>query len=226
MPSDDGGAPQVRIVMRPIGSPLPLGFFAFGIGTMLYTGLQLDWIPPDEAPTVAVFLVALVGPLELIAALFAYLGRDAGAATTLALLGATWIAVGSALLGTTEGQTSVAVGFFLLVIAASLLLLLIPSLPAKPYLAAVIALAVARFSLTGVFQMEPSATWAETAAGWLGLPLAAASAYGALALLLEDAQKETILPTARRRAARAAVEEGPEAQTAGLESEAGVRNQL
>jgi len=224
---DDGreNVPPVRIVTRPIGSPLPLGFFAFGVGTLLLTGLQLGWVPMEGTRTIAVMLVAFVGPLEVLAGIIAYLARDAGSATALGILGAAWIGTGSALLATTPAQTSAALGFFLLIIAGVLVLLLIPAIPGKAYLAVVLALAVVRFALTGVYEMD-MASWAREASGWLGVPLAAASAYGGLALLLEDAQKQTILPFARRGAAERAIEGGPEEQIAHIETEAGVRNQL
>ena len=39
---------ETRIVLRPIGNPLPLGFLALAAGTLLVSGLQLGWLqePP------------------------------------------------------------------------------------------------------------------------------------------------------------------------------------
>ena len=37
---------MTRIVLRPVASSLPLGFLAFGVGTILLTALELKWVPP------------------------------------------------------------------------------------------------------------------------------------------------------------------------------------
>lgn len=39
----------VRIILRPIASSLPLGFFAFCGGTMLLTALELKRAPPADS---------------------------------------------------------------------------------------------------------------------------------------------------------------------------------
>ena len=39
---------QTRIVLRPVGSGLPLGFFAFGIGMLLLACSAIGWIPVSE----------------------------------------------------------------------------------------------------------------------------------------------------------------------------------
>ena len=36
--------PRLRIVVRPYGSPIPLGFFAFGIGMFMYAALDVGWV--------------------------------------------------------------------------------------------------------------------------------------------------------------------------------------
>jgi hypothetical protein len=50
--------------------------------------------------------------------------------------------------------------------------------------------------------------------------------YGGLALALEDANQETVLPLFRRGQARGAIEGGLDEQLEGLAREAGVRQQL
>ena len=49
----DGLAPPdiTRIVLRPLASSLPLGFFAFGVGSVLLTALELKWVPLAEGAT-------------------------------------------------------------------------------------------------------------------------------------------------------------------------------
>jgi len=50
--------------------------------------------------------------------------------------------------------------------------------------------------------------------------------YGGLAFLLEDTLGKTVLPLARRGAARTAIESGLEEQLHAIEDEAGVRRSL
>ena len=45
---------MTRIVLRPLASPLPLAFFAFGAGSLMLSGLQLGIIPASEARSVAI----------------------------------------------------------------------------------------------------------------------------------------------------------------------------
>ena len=71
----------VRIVLRPIANPLPLGFLALAAGTLLVSGLQLDWLAPTQGEDVGLILLAFVFPLQLIACVFGYLGRDVVAGT-------------------------------------------------------------------------------------------------------------------------------------------------
>lgn len=66
----------------------------------------------------------------------------------------------------------------------------------------------------------------EQAAAIVGLALGASAVYAGLALLLEDARRDTLLPVFRSGRARAAVEGGLGAQLTKVENEAGVREQL
>jgi succinate-acetate transporter protein len=50
---DDSAAEHLavsRIVLRPIGNPLPLGFLALSVATVGFSVLQLDWIPSSRSP--------------------------------------------------------------------------------------------------------------------------------------------------------------------------------
>lgn len=40
-----GTADMTRIVLRPLASSLPLGFVAFGTGTVLLSAAELTWVP-------------------------------------------------------------------------------------------------------------------------------------------------------------------------------------
>lgn len=62
-----------RVVLRPIASSLPLGFFAFTVGTVLLTTLELQWAPVTEGRQLMVLVLAFVVPLEALAGLLAFL---------------------------------------------------------------------------------------------------------------------------------------------------------
>jgi uncharacterized protein len=83
-----------RIVLRPIGNPLPLGLLALAAATLLVSGLQLGWLQPTEGSDVALILIAFVFPLQLLVAVFGYLGRDVVAGTGMGILAGTWLSVG------------------------------------------------------------------------------------------------------------------------------------
>ena len=92
------GRPHVgtRIVLRPIGSGLPLGFFSFGIGMLLLGCLAIGWIPVSEQKQVGMILMSFVFPLEVVATVMAFLARDTLGATTLGLFTTSWAATRSA----------------------------------------------------------------------------------------------------------------------------------
>lgn len=65
-----------RIVLRPLASPLPLGFFAFGMGSVLQSALQFGLVPQGEVPYLALVFGVFVFPLELLAAILAFPARE------------------------------------------------------------------------------------------------------------------------------------------------------
>jgi hypothetical protein len=83
-----------------------------------------------------------------------------------------------------------------------------------------------RFGLTGLYEMGTVGTVTELASGWIGVPLAAFSMYGGLALLLEDGAQRTVLPLGRRGRARTSLEGDLGHQIEQAESEPGIRRQL
>jgi hypothetical protein len=82
-----------RVVLRPIGNPLPLGFLALAAGTLVVSGLQLGWLAPAEGTNVALILIGFVVPLQLIACVFGYLARDVAAGTGMGLIMGTWLSI-------------------------------------------------------------------------------------------------------------------------------------
>src|SRR5204863_10197762 len=114
---------HTRIMLRPIGSGLPVGFFSFGIGMLLLGCQAIGWIPVSEQKDVGMLLMSFVFPLELVATIFAFLARDTLGATTLGLFTTSWLAIGWIDHSAKPGATSVAVGIYLFGFATAVLLL-------------------------------------------------------------------------------------------------------
>src|SRR5204863_4110960 len=95
-----------RIVLRPIGNPLPLGFLALAAATLLVSGLQLAWLAPSDGQAVALILIAFVFPLQLLSSIFGYLGRDVVAGTGMAVLAGSWLSIALVMLTSPAGSTS------------------------------------------------------------------------------------------------------------------------
>ena len=215
---------QTRIMLRPIGSGLPLGFFSFGIGMLLLGCQAIGWIPVSEQKDVGMLLMSFVFPLELVATIFAFLARDTLGATTLGLFTTSWLALGWAELESPPGSTSVAIAVYLFGFAAAVLLLAALSTMGKPYFSLLLTIAAARMILSGLYNAGASKTLFEISGGF-GLTLTVLALYGGVALALEDAHQRELLPLFRRGQAAESFE-GFEAQLERLEAEPGVRHQL
>ncbi|MFF0751952.1 hypothetical protein [Streptomyces sp. NPDC004267] len=57
--------PPTTTVLRPLGTPLPVGFLGLAAGAFIVSALQLDRIPPHERHAVAAVLKAVAFPLQL-----------------------------------------------------------------------------------------------------------------------------------------------------------------
>ena len=214
-----------RVFLRPIASPLALGFLALGGATLLLSGLQLGWFPTSETRYVAFALMTFGAPLQLLASVFGFLARDPVAATGMGVLAATWLTVGLVKLSSAPTATSSVLGVFLVFAGAALLVPASSAFFGKLVPAAVLLTAALRFFLTGLYQLSAN-QGLHYAAGIVGLVLLAVALYAALALQLEDVRRKTVLPVLRVGAGRAAVEGAPADQLEGVEHEAGVREQL
>jgi uncharacterized protein len=159
-----GADPPVTIMLRPLASPLPIGFFAFAIGSFLFTALELGWIVHTQAPELAVIMVVFVAPLQLIASVLAFWARDNGGATALGLFGMTWGTVGAILL-TSPTARSTMLGWFLFCMAAVILAFGITSAFGKPVLSVVSGLSCARFAITGYYQITGACAGSTSPAG-------------------------------------------------------------
>jgi succinate-acetate transporter protein len=214
-----------RVVLRPIASSLPLGFFAFTVGTMLLTALELRWVPVADSGQLAVLVLAFVVPLEALSGLFAFLARDSGAATGLTTLSAAWAATAISLLHWPPGALSPSLAVFLLTLTMLMLVMAAASVTGKPLFGLLLLIGACRFALTGVYQATGNAP-VEQVAGWLGVPLGAFALYGGLALLLEEGTQRMVLPIGRRGRSRTSLEGSFAHQVQQAELEPGVRRQL
>ncbi len=219
-------AQAARIVLRPIGNPLPLGFLALAAATLLVSGLQLQWLAPTDGKAVAYCLIGFVFPLQLLSSIFGYLGRDVVAGTSMGILAGTWLSMGLITLDAPRpGATSDALGLFLLIAAVSMLVPAAAASTGKLVPALVLTTTALRFFVTGMYQLTAGDTWMQIA-GIVGLVLCALAVYAALALAIEDAKRATVLPLGRRGYGRSSVGGDLDAQLELLEREAGVREQL
>lgn len=220
---DDQGLPA-RAVLRPVGSPLPLGFIGLFIATSSFSALQLGWIGTSQSHTIALAVLVLTVPVQLLAAVFGFLSRDPVAATGMGVLAGTWAAAGLATFTSPPGSTSPGLGVILVAAGAAML---IPAIAAhaKALAAAVMVLSAVRFAVTGVAEINGAPGWL-TAAGWVGVVLALLSLYAALAFELEGAENRGVLPIGRRGPAAAAVSDDDRSDVETLDKEPGVRSQL
>lgn len=95
-----------RIMLRPIASPLPVGFLALFVGSLLLSSLQLHWVPAPERHEVAIGILAFTVPLQLIGCLYGFLCRDVIASTGLGVLGGTWATLGVTLVSSPPSARS------------------------------------------------------------------------------------------------------------------------
>jgi uncharacterized protein len=223
--AERGPQADFRVVLRPIGSSLPLGFFAFTAGTVLLSALELRWVPLAQDAQLMVMVLAFVVPLEAVSGVIAFFARDSGAATGLTTLSAAWLTTSLTVLHGPPGGLSLPLSIFLLTLTPLMLVMAAAALAGKPLFGLLLFLGACRFALTGVYQATGN-TALEHAAGWLGVPLAAFALYGGLALLLEDGFQRTVLPLGRRGRARTSMEGSLEQQIQQAEQEPGVRRQL
>lgn len=222
------GSPQAheisRIFLRPLGSPLPLGMIALAGASMMLTGNQLSWLPPTEAHAVAAALLVFAVPMQYLASVFGFLGRDGAAGTGMALLGSCWLVTGVLTLLSPPGSRSVVLGFFLFFAAAAVL---VPAVVAfgKVAPSVVFVLAAARFALAGVYEYRGGVVW-ERWSGWVGLAVCVVALYVAFALEIEDVRHRTVLPLLRWGSGRRAIDGEATAGRGRVAQEAGVREQL
>jgi succinate-acetate transporter protein len=190
-----------RVELRPLASPLALGFFGLAAATFVLAGLQLGWVGPTESKQVGYCILAFTVPLQGVASIVAFLARDGAVATGMGLLAGSWASIGLVTVTGRPGSTSDALGLFLLVGGLAMWAPASAAAASKLVPAAVLFTAGARFLLTGLFQLTADEVW-EDVSGIVGLALAALAVYAAYAALYDDVLEEPLLPLGRRTPAR------------------------
>src|SRR4051794_22619393 len=154
-----GVHPQVRVVVRPYGSSIPLGFFAFGIGMFLYAALDAPWVKTSDGHTIGLILATFVAPLELIATVFAFLARDTVAAATLGLFGGSWLVGGVTTMQAKPGVLDPGVAYFLLAFTIVIVLLGCAAFLGKPFIAVLLLVSSVRAVLAAIYELGGGAGW-------------------------------------------------------------------
>jgi succinate-acetate transporter protein len=193
--------------------------------SIVLTGNQLSWLPVTQAHAVAIVLLVFAVPLQFLASVFGFLGRDGSGGTGLALLGSCWLVVGGLILLSPPGSRSQVLGLLLFFASAALLVPVMASLLGKIAAGVAFLLAAARFALTGVYEYRGVVAW-EHISGWVGLAVCAVALYNAFAFELEDMRHHTVLPVLRWGSGRRALAGGIRDEVKEVEHEAGVRTQL
>ncbi|KIH98265.1 hypothetical protein LP52_13945 [Streptomonospora alba] len=217
----------MRIGLRPVASPAPMGFAALAVATLLLSMLQLGWLSYGDGTHVSIAVITFAFPLQLIAGLFGFLARDAVVGTSMAVLSVTWLATGVVKVTLPVGTvTSPTLGVLTLAVALILLVPVAGGAETGKLLASTVLLAASvRFFFTAGYEFTGAQLWA-TVAGLVGLVLCVIALYAALALLLEDVCKRAVLPVFRRGVGSTSAWGDLRDQQGDIESEAGVRERL
>ncbi|NHD15929.1 MULTISPECIES: GPR1/FUN34/YaaH family transporter [Actinopolyspora] len=224
--TDEGEVERAtRISLRPIASPLPLGFFAFAIGSGMLSLWQFGLLVDTDERVLFLLLAAFVFPVQLIAGIFAFHGREPVAATALNLIAFSWPATALITVLSPAAPSRPLVGALDVLIGVVLAMLCPVALAGKPLLGAVVLLGSARYVLNGVQEFTGSGT-VQFASAVVGGAVLLMGFYGGLALILEDTKHRTVLPFPRLGEARRALQTDLVDQAASVTREAGVRRQL
>jgi len=213
---------MTRIVLRPIGSPLPLGFFTVAIDNVVVSVLQWGVLPAADRQAVAlIVLPAFV--VQVIVGIFALGARDSIAGTLMLSFATSWLVDTLILFVHPPGATA-ALGIFYVTFAVFISFMLASAL-LKRALAAVLVVAAPRFLIAGVADITGNQALSQAGAV-LGFLLAAVAMYTAFALLLEDSRGREVLPIGRQGAARQATHGSLAVELRDIERQPGVRRTL
>jgi len=223
--------PLARVFLRPLATPLPMGFLSLVVATTVYASIQLGWISPVEGAIAARVVLILCVPVFLLACVFGFLSRDPVAGTGMGMLAIGWGSIALATMTTHLPMPSPGESVILYSLAGILLVPVVASF-GKPVAGLVMLLTATRFAVTATAGLASSYHWAGAtgwadAAGWIGIALAAVAMYAAFAFELEGVAHKAVLPVPRIGSARTdAAHVDLDEQAPNLVREAGVRQQL
>lgn len=220
-PSDQ--YPPAQIFLRPLASPVALGFAALAMTTFILAGLDIGWIDQPERHTTGIIMLATGPLLFFLTSVIGFLARDAVVATGMGILCAGWSAIAISMITGAPGSVSDALGTLILMGAATLLVVVFTAMQSKAVAAVVMGTTAVRWALTGIYELSGVRGW-QIAAGAVGILLAGLALYAALSYEMEDVKRRAVLPTGRRHVAEDAME--GRIHTERLPTEAGVREQL
>ncbi|MEV7188085.1 GPR1/FUN34/YaaH family transporter [Kitasatospora sp. NPDC093102] len=211
-----------RINLRPMASPMPLGFFTVAIASVMTGCLQLGFFGTEARGAVALcVLPAFV--LQFLVSILCFGARDVIAATLMGVFAGSWLAYSLVMFsGAADGLR--VLGVFNLAFLCFGALMTAVTRP-KRALWLVLVVSLPRWAATGLSGLT-GAEWLTRTSGALGLLVACVAMYTAFALLLEDMRSEEVLPIGRSGPARAAVNGDLAVQLRNLERQAGVRRTL
>ncbi|CAM5655000.1 GPR1/FUN34/yaaH family protein OS=Kitasatospora aureofaciens OX=1894 GN=GCM10010502_04770 PE=3 SV=1 [Kitasatospora aureofaciens] len=213
---------MTRITLRPIASPMPLGFFTVAISSVVTSSLQLGLIDGAHRQAVALTVFSAF-VLQLLVSVLAFGARDVIAATLMGGFAGAWLANG--LVTSTDahggGQVLGVMNLTFTVFAALMASVAKP----KKVLWVLLLIAVPRYFVAGLYGLS-GAAWLGQAAGALGMLLAAVAMYAAYALMLEELRGREALWIGRSGHVREAMHAGLADQLNRLERQAGVRRTL
>jgi hypothetical protein len=120
-----------RIVLRPIGSPLPLGFFTVAIDNVVVSALQWGLLPAADRRAVAlIVLPAFI--VQAIVGVFALGARDSIAGTLMLSFATTWL-VDALVFYLDPPGAAASPGIFYIVFAVFVLFMLVSALLSVPW---------------------------------------------------------------------------------------------
>ncbi len=222
MSRDHDTTTPVTVVLRPLASGLPFGFFALVVAaTML--GAQALLVLPGRASLGIGLVLIPTAIAQFVAGLAAIPSRDVISATLMMVFSGVWL--GTALVfifSPPYGHGVLGVWYLAL---CPVIACLITAATAKLAVSVVPMSGLPTFLVTGIWLLVGGRDLGY-AVGVLSFVLAATGLYAAVALLFEDARRHTVLPTLRRGPMKEAFTGDFESQLQDLEHEAGVRRFL
>lgn len=188
----NSGAGSERHCVPRKATSLPVGFLGLFIATTGYAALQLHWIESSYSTAIALSVLAITVPVQLLACAASFAQAQTTAGTAMGILAGTWAAVSTITITTGSSTANSALGVVLLCAGCAML---VPAVggTGPPIAPIVMSVSAMRFIVTGVAEITAAPAWL-TAAGWVGLGLAGVSFYAALAVMAHAAHSSLRLP--------------------------------